>query len=80
MLGMLMGVWWCALLLLIGAAIYLKQPFQRLPHTPLWSRLGAAEKATAALLVPVIRVVGDVAKMIGYPIGVQWKQRHRNAA
>jgi hypothetical protein len=32
--------------------------------------------AYAALLIPVIRVVGDVAKMIGYPVGWRWRLRN----
>jgi hypothetical protein len=26
--------------------------------------------------VPVIRIVGDIAKMIGYPVGLRWRQIH----
>jgi len=26
--------------------------------------------------VPLIRVVGDLAKMIGYPVGVAWRLRY----
>jgi hypothetical protein len=48
----------------------------------MWRELSLAEKIQAALLVPVIRVTGDVAKMIGYPVGVVWRlggrQRHEN--
>ena len=45
-------------------------------------------KATARLLwiclltlglAPVIRVVGDAAKMIGYPVGVWWRWRNKRA-
>jgi glycosyltransferase involved in cell wall biosynthesis len=32
-----------------------------------------------ALLIPVIRVVGDFAKMIGYPVGVVWRLRNHPA-
>ena len=28
-------------------------------------------------LVPVIRVAGDIAKMIGYPVGVWWRLRNK---
>jgi hypothetical protein len=27
--------------------------------------------------VPVIRVTGDIAKMIGYPIGIVWRLKHK---
>ena len=29
-------------------------------------------------LVPVIRLVGDVAKMVGFPVGWLWRLRHWN--
>lgn len=70
------------LLLLIGGAIYLRAPYRRLPGV-----LRAASDAghirltpqtwlIALVWVPVIRVVGDVAKMIGYPVGWRWRLRH----
>lgn len=31
----------------------------------------------AALWVPIIRLVGDLAKMAGYPIGLAWRWQHR---
>lgn len=31
---------------------------------------------TLVLYIPVIRVVGDVAKMLGYPVGWWWRLRH----
>ncbi|MEZ4683451.1 MAG: hypothetical protein R2932_55510, partial [Caldilineaceae bacterium] len=31
----------------------------------------------AAALVPVIRLVGDAAKMVGYPVGLWWRWRRR---
>jgi hypothetical protein len=43
----------------------------------MWSKLNTLEKIQAALLVPVIRVTGDVAKMIGYPVGVVWRLKQR---
>jgi len=38
--------------------------------------LNWGQRLTAVLWVPVIRVVGDVAKMIGYPVGWYWRLRH----
>jgi hypothetical protein len=29
------------------------------------------------LLIPVIRVIGDIAKMIGYPVGWKWRLEHQ---
>jgi hypothetical protein len=66
------------LLFLPGGAIYLRQPYRRLPTV--MARLeGAAalDWLIAGMLIPVIRVVGDVAKMVGYPVGWGWRLRHR---
>lgn len=66
---------WFLVLYAIGGASYTRTPYRRL-----WPKLGAlslSEKLKAIVLVPVIRVVGDVAKMIGYPVGVLWRLRNR---
>ena len=71
------------LLTIPGAAVYLRQPYRRLNVV-----LGEAARAEmvrvtlmsnlqAIALIPLIRVVGDIAKMIGYPVGVWWRIRHR---
>lgn len=63
--------WFVALLATLGMAAYTRRPYQRLyPQThslPLPKRL-----ATLAL-VPIIRIVGDCAKMVGYPVGL-WRR------
>lgn len=65
-------------LLAAGGLIYVRRPYQRLArlwrHAPDQS-VGALLKAAA--LVPVIRAVGDVAKMLGYPVGVRWRLKHK---
>jgi hypothetical protein len=43
----------------------------------MWCDLPLAEKFQAAAWVPVIRVTGDVAKMLGYPAGWWWRWRNR---
>lgn len=67
------------LLLAAGAFVYLRQPYRRLRvllrrdgrrHTP-------AQLAYLIALVPLIRVVGDAAKMLGYPAGWLWRWRNR---
>jgi glycosyltransferase involved in cell wall biosynthesis len=75
--GALLSPWWWALYL-VGAAAYTFTPYRRL--RAMWGKLSAAEKIQAALLVPIIRVTGDIAKMIGYPVGIVWqlKKRQRN--
>lgn len=66
------------LLLLPGAAAYLRRPYRRLPVVLRWAGYTSPpDMAKAALLVPVIRVVGDVAKMLGYPVGLWWRLRRR---
>lgn len=61
-------------LFLLGGAVYLYQPYRRLPvlmqENP---RQSVFAWVYAIILIPVIRVVGDVAKMIGYPVGLRWR-------
>jgi glycosyltransferase involved in cell wall biosynthesis len=66
--------WWLALL--AGAAAYMATPYRRL--WPMLRDYDPIERVQAILLVPAIRVVGDVAKMIGYPIGLAWRWRNRH--
>ncbi|MCB9460786.1 MAG: glycosyltransferase [Anaerolineaceae bacterium] len=65
-------VFW--LLLLIGGLIYIWQPLRRLPTIMQRSpRQGVLAWLYAIILIPIIRIVGDVAKMIGYPVGWRWR-------
>ena len=64
-------------LFLIGGAVYLYQPYRRLSHVmqtapdqSIWAWL------YCILMIPIIRIVGDLAKMIGYPVGWWWRLRH----
>ena len=60
-------------LIMLGGYAYTRQPYRRLWRaTQGWSW---ARRSFAMLMPPLVRVVGDVAKMVGYPIGV-W---HRKA-
>ncbi len=62
---------WLWALLALGTALHLYRPYRRL-----WTKLGPlslGERAKAAAWVPVLRAVGDVAKMVGYPVGVWWR-------
>ena len=72
--GLALSPWWWTLFL-AGAAGYTYRPYRHLAR--MWGTLSAAEKVQAALLVPVIRVTGDVAKMLGYPVGVMWRFKNR---
>ena len=39
----------------------------------LWNDLATLDRAKVMLLIPTIRIIGDLAKMVGYPIGI-WKR------
>lgn len=58
-----------------GVIFYCLRPWQRLAK--LGDNLSARERVQAAALVPVIRAVGDVAKMAGYPVGLLWRRKRR---
>lgn len=62
-------------LYLLGGAVYLYQPYRRLPHI-LKSRSDTSLMTWlyCIFMIPVIRVVGDIAKMIGYPVGLRWRR------
>ncbi len=66
--------WLWALGLLAGFA-YIRTPIRRLVHV--WSPLSVMERLSALALIPIIRVVGDFAKMCGYPMGV-WQRIRPN--
>jgi glycosyltransferase involved in cell wall biosynthesis len=66
---------WLWGLYLIGIPGMLWRPWRRLAHA--WGSPSLGQKLAAALWVPVIRVTGDIAKMIGYPVGRWWRWRHR---
>jgi glycosyltransferase involved in cell wall biosynthesis len=68
--GALLSPWWW-MLYLVGAAAYTRTPYRRL--VTMWGKLSIVEKVKAAWLVPVIRVTGDIAKMMGYSVGVMWR-------
>ncbi|PKO23196.1 MAG: glycosyl transferase family 2 [Chloroflexi bacterium HGW-Chloroflexi-1] len=57
-----------------GAVVYCRTPFRRL-HAHLLN-LAPVDQLRAIALIPAIRAVGDVAKMVGYPAGWVWRLRH----
>jgi GT2 family glycosyltransferase len=59
-------LWW--LLFLIGGAIVFWTPYKRL--WPMIQSYSFVDKVKAILWVPIVRVTGDIAKMVGYPVGV----------
>jgi glycosyltransferase involved in cell wall biosynthesis len=60
---------------LLGAA-YCRRPWLRLLATREGHSL--VELALAAALVPVLRLTGDAAKMIGFPAGLAWAANQNN--
>lgn len=62
-----------SLLIALGSAAYMRSPYRRL-----WSQRAAHDCLThlqMLALLPLIRLVGDVAKMVGYPVGVVQRWR-----
>ena len=74
-LALLHSPWWW-LALVAGLVVYTATPYRRLG--PLLAPYGFFGRIKAGFLVPVIRVVGDVAKMIGYPVGLAWRWHNRH--
>lgn len=75
-LGWRRGRWWWALYLVSFPGMFLT-PWRRLLPLLRDGGHGPLERLKAFLWVPLIRVVGDVAKMMGYPVGLWWRWRHR---
>lgn len=61
-----------ATLLVAGAVGYLRRPLLRLAVTA----SSPGDFMRCAPLLPVVRIVGDVAKMVGYPVGLWWRYSH----
>ncbi|MEA3406473.1 MAG: glycosyltransferase [Chloroflexota bacterium] len=62
------------LLLIGGLASTMYRPFWRLaPHL---RKLPWGRRLRACAWVPLIRWTGDIAKMLGYPVGVWWRWHH----
>ena len=66
------------LLYLLGAADYLYQPYRRLPAAMRRARdRSRAVWLYCIVMIPLIRLTGDLAKMIGYPAGWRWRLAQR---
>ncbi len=59
----------------LAGLAYLRRPLLRLRGK--LASLRPCQRWTVLALVPVLRVVGDVAKMAGWPAGVRWRLRRR---
>jgi glycosyltransferase involved in cell wall biosynthesis len=64
--------------LVVGGMLYCMRPWLRL--TRLGRDLSPGARLAAGAWVPVLRAVGDLAKMVGYPVGWWWRLRHRPVA
>lgn len=68
------------LVLLMGGLTYCATPWRRLPlilrDSP---HRGVVAWAYALVMVPLIRLIGDGARMCGYPVGRWWRYQHRPA-
>ncbi|MDX1414134.1 MAG: glycosyltransferase [Candidatus Promineifilaceae bacterium] len=62
------------MLLLLGIGTYSRRPAERLWDSTWGWRPPSRVRAFA--LIPIIRFVGDLAKMIGYPVGLYWRWRN----
>lgn len=62
-------------LLALGVGAYSRRPAERLWDNTWGWRPPARVRAFA--LIPIIRLVGDIAKMLGYPAGMWWRLRNR---
>lgn len=63
---------------LVGALAGLA--YVRLPLRRVWPRLTTLpwrDRLRVLAFIPIIRITGDVAKMIGYPVGVWWRLRRQ---
>lgn len=64
--------------LIAGVIAYCWRPWQRLGDVG--RGMPRIKLLAAAGWVPIIRAVGDIAKMVGYPVGLRWRRRHRQRA
>jgi glycosyltransferase involved in cell wall biosynthesis len=62
-------------LLAIGGTGYVRRPMARL-----FAQSSSSEAISALPWVLVVRVVGDIAKMLGYPVGLWWRWTRRENA
>ncbi|KQW06672.1 hypothetical protein ASC66_09465 [Leifsonia sp. Root4] len=68
---------WLGFALVAGAVAYMQKFWRRVVR----SRSGSMASMVAELaLVPVIVVAGDLAKMLGYPVGLRWRRVNSDLA
>jgi cellulose synthase/poly-beta-1,6-N-acetylglucosamine synthase-like glycosyltransferase len=77
--GLVLARRWPWLLAPMGLAVagYVRRPYRRLiPRLP---SLSWQARVVALAWVPAIRLIGDAAKMVGYPVGLIWRLQHTEA-
>ncbi len=68
------GRWSGWILFLAGLLAYCLKPARRLwPATSGWR---PPSRLRAFAFIPIIRLVGDIAKMLGYPVGLVWRVKN----
>jgi glycosyltransferase involved in cell wall biosynthesis len=65
---------WLWVVGLLAGLAYLRLPLRRL--WPRSAALSPLHRVKALLYLPLIRLTGDLAKMIGYPVGLAWRLGH----
>lgn len=65
---------WSPLLLAVGVIGYMSKFWRRVISR---RREFGPGSTAAALFVPIIVVAGDLAKMVGYPVGLRWARKNR---
>ena len=72
-LGWHVSAWcWIAGIIIGGIGLF-GTPYRRL--WPWLRQMSGRSRLRAILWVPIIRLTGDIAKMIGYPVGLVWRLR-----
>ena len=77
LLGALLEPYWWGLYL-VGAATFLYRPYRRLSVIlRCWKGNSVTAWIYCLIMIPVLRALGDLAKMHGYPQGWRWKWQNR---
>ena len=64
-------------LMALGLGAYSRRPAERLWATTWGWR--PPDRIRAFALIPIIRLIGDIAKMAGYPVGAWWRLRNHRS-
>jgi glycosyltransferase involved in cell wall biosynthesis len=57
------------------ALCYVRTPYVRLARR--WGGMDLPERVAAGIMIPILRGLGDIAKMAGHPAGMTWRLRRR---